>query len=117
MLALADVADSAYGGIAAFYSIVHLPRQQVVQALRECKRVLRPQGMLLLTFHIGQEIKHLDEWWGKAVSLDFLFFEPEEVKNYLKAAGFELAEVIARDPYPETIEYQSQRAYIFAWKR
>ena len=116
MFALADVADNSYGGIAAFYSIVHIPRQKVVRALQELKRALRPKGVLLLTFHIGQEIKHLDEWWGKEVSLDFLFFETEEVKNYLAEAGFELEEVIERDPYPETVEYQSRRAYIFARK-
>ena len=113
MLALSDVADNSYAGIAAFYCIIHIPRSSVVEALSELKRVLRLTGWLLITFHIGQEIVHRDEWWDKAVSLDFIFFEIEEMKDYLKAAGFELAEVIARDPYPE-VEYQSRRAYIFA---
>jgi len=116
MLTLADVADNSYGGIAAFYSIVHFPRQQVVRALRELKRVLRPKGVLLLTFHIGQETKHLDELLDKEVSLDFFFFETEEVKAYLRTAGFELEEAIERDPYSEEVEYQSRRAYIFARK-
>ncbi len=78
--------------------------------------MLRPKGVSLLTFHIGQEIKHLDEWWGKEVSLDFNFFETEEMKGYLVAAGFGVEEVIERDPYPEAVEYQSRRAYIFAKK-
>lgn len=115
MLSLNGVANDSYGGIAAFYSIVHIPRQKVVQALQELKRVLHPKGVLLLTFHIGQEVKHLDEWWGKKVSLDFLFFETEEMKDSLMAAGFELEEVIERDPYPD-VEYPSRRAYIFARK-
>jgi len=116
MLALEGIKDDSFGGIAAFYSIVHIPQRQVTQALRELKRSLRPGGVLLLTFHIGREIKHLDEWWGKEVSLDFLFFETEEMKSHLREAGFELEEVIERDPYPEAIEYQSRRAYIFARK-
>jgi ubiquinone/menaquinone biosynthesis C-methylase UbiE len=116
MLSLSEVADGSYGGIAAFYSLVHVPRPKVAQALREFARVLRPQGVLLLAFHIGQESKHLDEWWGKRVSLDFLFFATEEMKLYLRTAGFDPAEVIERDPYPEAIEYQSRRAYIFAQK-
>jgi SAM-dependent methyltransferase len=115
MLALMDVADNSYGGVAAFYSLIHVPRPAVIQALRELKRVLRPGGILLLTFHIGQEIIHRDEWWGKEVSLDFIFFETEEMKSYLTAAGFELEEVIERDPYTD-VEYQSRRAYIFARK-
>jgi hypothetical protein len=53
---------------------------------------------------------------GGKVSVDFLFFETEEMKSYLIAAGFGLEEVIKRDPYPEAVEYQSRRAYIFAKK-
>jgi hypothetical protein len=47
--------------------------------------------------------------------LDFIFFETEEVRDHLEMAGFELQEVIERDPYPE-VEYPSRRAYIFARK-
>jgi ubiquinone/menaquinone biosynthesis C-methylase UbiE len=116
MLALTEVAENSYGGIAAFYAIVNLPRPTVVNALRELLRTLRANGVLLLAFHIGQEIKHLDELLDMEVSLDFFFFEIEEMKDYLRTAGFELEEVIARDPYPEAVEFQSRRAYIFARK-
>ncbi len=117
MLALAGVADNSYGGIAAFYSIVNLPRASVASALQEVRRVLRPGGVLLLAFHIGAGIKHLDEMLDKKVSLDFFFFETAEVKDYLRTAGFALEEAIERDPYTEDVEYQSRRAYIFARKQ
>jgi SAM-dependent methyltransferase len=113
MLALENVADDSYAGMAAFYSIIHIPRPSVVEALRELKRVLRPGGVLLLTFHIGRETIHRDEWWDKQVNVDFIFFETDEMKDYLKSAGFRVEEVIERDPYPD-VEYQSRRAYIFA---
>ncbi len=115
MLALDNLADNSYAGVAAFYSIIHVPRPTLNKALAELKRVLCPGGILLLTFHIGQEIIHRDEWWGKEVSLDFIFFETEAMKDHLKMVGFELQEVIERDPYPE-VEYPSRRAYIFARK-
>jgi SAM-dependent methyltransferase len=113
MLALTNVAENSFGGIAAFYSIIHIPRPSLVDALREMKRVLRTGGKLLLTFHIGREDRHISEWWNKPVSLDFYFFETEEMKTCLTKAGFELEEVIEREPYPN-IEVQTRRAYLFA---
>jgi hypothetical protein len=38
-----------------------------VDALRESKRRLYPGGLLFFTFHIGQEIIHLDEVWEQLV--------------------------------------------------
>src|SRR6185503_15058506 len=114
MLVLPDL-DNSWGGIAAFYCIIHIPREQIVAALREMKRVLKPGGVLLVTFHIGEEIKHLDEWWEKPVNLDFAFYLPEEMETWLKEAGFELVETLVREPNPD-VEVATQRAYLFAKK-
>jgi SAM-dependent methyltransferase len=114
MLALLEE-DNSWGGIAAFYCIIHIPRAQVVDALREMKRVLKPGGSLLVAFHVGTEIKHLDAWWEKPVSLDFAFFLPAEMENWLGRAGFELEETMLRQPNPE-VETATQRAYVFARK-
>lgn len=114
MLSL-DVGEGAWGGIAAFYSIIHIPRSEVSAALVEMKRVLRPGGLLLLAFHFGDETVHLDEWWGHPVSVNFLFFRPDKMATSLRAAGFELEEIVEREPYPQ-VEHQSRRAYIFARK-
>lgn len=112
MMAL-DIPDETWAGIAAFYSIIHIPLHDVVRVLGELRRVLRPGGVLLLAFHIGDETLHLDDWWGHRVCLDFIFFRTEEMVRYLESAGLEVDEIIEREPYPG-VEHPSRRAYIFA---
>ena len=114
MLSLPD-ADESWGGIAAFYCIIHIPRERIVEALLEIKRVLKPGGVLLVTFHIGTEVKHLDEWWEKPVNIDFAFYLPSEMEDWLREAGFEMIETLIREPIPE-VEVATQRAYVFARK-
>ena len=110
-----DVPDGAWQAIVAFYSIVHIPREELAGVFREMKRVLAPGGALLLSFHIGSEVVHRDEWWGHDVDIDFLFFQTVEVTAALEESGLIVERLQERDPYPE-IEYQSRRAYIVATK-
>ncbi len=110
------IEDESLGGITAFYSIIHISRPEIIAVLTEMKRALRPGGLLLLAFHIGNDVVHLDEWWGHSVSVDFLFFPTEEIKDFLTAAGFHIVDIVERSPYPPDVEHQSRRAYIFAEK-
>lgn len=110
------VPDETWVGIAAFYAIVNLQAAELGQALREMWRVLRRGGWLLLSFHIGEEVLQVEDLWGCAVCLDFYFFRTAEVAGYLGAAGFQIEEIIEREPYAPEVEYQSRRAYILARK-
>ncbi len=101
-------------GIAAFYCIIHIPRKQVVAALREMRRVLAPGGLLLMTFHLGSEDSHHDELLGQRVDLEAAFFTINEMRGYLEAAGLRVEEAVERDPYAPEVEYQSRRGYVVA---
>ena len=114
MMAL-DIANGTIAGIAAFYAIVNIPRQSLPSVFKEFHRVLRPHGLLLLAFHIGNEAIHEDELWGQKISMDFLLLPPPEIRLDLEAAGFTIEEVVERNPYPD-VEFPSRRAYIFARK-
>jgi len=117
MLALEEP-DGAWAGVAAFYSIIHIPPGEVAAALREMGRVLRPGGLLLLAFHTsdasGRRELRETEMWGQLVTLDFWFYEAAEMADYLEQAGYALEEVIERPPYAPEVEYQSRRAYVLA---
>jgi SAM-dependent methyltransferase len=108
-----DHADESWAGVVAFYSLIHIPPAEIAGTLRGFRRILRPGGLLLLAFHIGDETLHLDDWWEHKVNIDFFLFRPEEMARDLAAAGFDIEEIIEREPYPE-VEHQSRRAYIFA---
>lgn len=107
--------NESIAGVVAFYAIVHFTEQQVGIAFREVFRVLQPGGIFLLTYHIGEEKIHLDEFLGKKVDIDVVFFTADFISGCLKDSEFEKIEIIEREPYPG-VEYQSRRAYVFAMK-
>ncbi len=112
-----DEPDGAWAGIAAFYSIIHIPPGEVVAALTEMRRVLQPGGLLLLAFHIGDEVVRPEEMMGQPVALDFWFYTPGQMSDWLAEAGYTVEEIIEREPYAPEVEHQSRRAYVLAKKR
>jgi SAM-dependent methyltransferase len=110
-----NVSDGALGGIVAFYSVIHVPRERHQALFAEWRRVLRPGGLLLVSFHIGESDRHVDDLWDIPVSLDFLFFTPEEVVRAIEGVGLAIVDHIVRPPYPE-VEVQTERCYVLARK-
>ena len=115
MLAL-DLPDGSFAGIAAFYAIVNIPPDSLPLALREMHCVLKLGGLLLLAFHVGEEIIRPPELWGQPVSMDFFFFPIKLIRQSLETVGFLIEDVVEREPYAPEVEHQSRRAYIFARK-
>lgn len=108
-----DLEDASIAGILAFYSLIHLDDDGIAAALKEMRRVLAPDGILLAAFHVGEETLHRDELWGHPISLDFRFLTPARIQTQLREAGFVVTESTEREPYPDA-EYPSRRCYLFA---
>ena len=113
------VADGAWSGIIALYSIIHLTAGDRALACREFARALRSGGWLLVAFHIdgpdfaAGEVNHLTTWFGQAVELDGYFLEPARVVGDIEAAGFTVSATLIRSPQPD-VEYPSRRCYLLA---
>ena len=110
------VQDNTWAGIAAFYANVNLPPHDLIQSLCEMLRVLVAGGRLLLSFHIGEDTSQVEDLWDSGAALQFHFYRVDTVAGHIRSAGFEIEEIVEREPYAPEVEYQSRRAYIFAQK-
>jgi ubiquinone/menaquinone biosynthesis C-methylase UbiE len=105
--------DDSLAAIVTFYAIIHLRPEEIGPAFREFRRVLKPGGLLLPAFHVGDECIHRSEWWDQPVDLDFQFFAPAAIEAALVESGFSVEMSLQRRPY-EPYEFPSRRAYILA---
>ncbi|MGW1889529.1 class I SAM-dependent methyltransferase [Streptomyces sp. NPDC002004] len=97
-----DLADGSLGGIAAWYSVIHLPEDRLPDAFDEFRRVLAPGGHVLVAFQVGDEPLHLDRPFGHPVSLDFRRHRPERIAELLDRAGLSVHARMVREPADDT---------------
>ncbi|GAA3927725.1 class I SAM-dependent DNA methyltransferase [Actinoplanes auranticolor] len=118
MLSL-PVADGAWAGAVAMYSIIHLSPPERAAAFGELARALRDGGRLLVSFHVEAPdvpaggTTHLTSWFGADVDVDVHFLDPDVVRGDLVAAGFEIESTMLRAPL-DPAEFPSRRAYLLA---
>jgi ubiquinone/menaquinone biosynthesis C-methylase UbiE len=108
-----DVGDATFAAVVAFYSLIHLAGSDLLAALREIGRVLRPQGILVAAFHQGSAAEHVEEWFGSSVSLDVFFVQRREIEEAIVEAGLKLERTIERAPYAG-VEVETDRLYFIA---
>jgi ubiquinone/menaquinone biosynthesis C-methylase UbiE len=107
--------ENTLGSIIAYYLIINFLRVDIPTVSKEMFRVLRQGGILLLTFHVGENTIPIEEYLGKKVTMKFVLFQPEEIKAILQRSGFQIDEIIVRRPYTD-VERDLPKAYIFAQK-
>ena len=94
------------------HCIVHLSPDQLRPAFAEMLNVLRPGGVLLLSFHVGSGVVRVGDFLGAGAALDFTVFDPADVRAALADVGFDPIDVRVREPYPS--EHPTTRGYVFA---
>jgi SAM-dependent methyltransferase len=106
------------GGLAGavlFYSIIHLAPDQRAATFAALARALRPGGLMLVAFHLGENtVKHVDNWFGEPVSFDGYLLPVELVASEIAAAGLEVDVVATRAPYPRAETSGTRRGYLQA---
>lgn len=107
--------DDEFAAVIALYSIIHLTEDELKPTFEEIARVLEPSGLLLVSFHMGLEVRHLSDWWGHPVDIDFRFLEPDGVIPRLEQSGLAVEARLERQNYPDEVE--TRRAYLLARRR
>jgi hypothetical protein len=65
---------------------------------------------VLVSFHVGSEVSHLEQWWGQAVDIDFRFLEVADVAEVMERAGFSVESRLERASYAGEVD--TRRGYL-----
>ncbi|MEV5170471.1 class I SAM-dependent methyltransferase [Streptomyces flaveolus] len=86
-----DLADASIAGLVAWYSLIHVPDDEIGSVLRHFRRVLRPGGPLLLSFHVGDESRLKTQGYGgHPMNVYVHRRQPDRVAAWLNDAGFKV---------------------------
>lgn len=93
-LSTLSIADASFGGVVAWFSIIHTEPAHVPDLLAELARVLMPGGSLLLGFFAGDEVEPFDH----AVTTAY-YWPAAELGRRLAQHGFSVEHLATRhDP-------------------
>ncbi|WP_123531556.1 class I SAM-dependent methyltransferase [Streptomyces sp. 840.1] len=83
--------DASVAGLVAWYSLIHVPDEEIGSVLAHFHRVLRPGGPLLLSFHVGDERKLKTEGYGGHPMNVYVHRRlPDRLAARLDDAGFDV---------------------------
>ncbi|WP_346535458.1 class I SAM-dependent methyltransferase [Micromonospora sp. DPT] len=96
-----ELADSCLTGLLAWFSLIHVPDDEVPTVLAECYRVLRPGGVMLLAFHAGDGSRLKTQGYGGHPMNVYVHRRPPaRVAGWLNAAGFTAEAEMMHRPAP-----------------
>ncbi|MCX5384406.1 class I SAM-dependent methyltransferase [Streptomyces sp. NBC_00083] len=83
------LADASVAGLIAWYSLIHVPDDELDPVLQHFRRVVRPGGPLLLAFHAGDGTRLKTRGYGgHPMNVYVHLRRPADLTARLDAAGF-----------------------------
>jgi SAM-dependent methyltransferase len=99
-MSLLEVETASLDGIAALYSLSHLPREDHAALIGRMWRWLKPGGLLLATFGAHDSPDWTGEWLG--TPMFFSSYDADTYRRLLREAGFDLiADEVAQVSEPQ----------------
>lgn len=105
-----DLADDSLTGVLAWFSLIHVPDDEVPTVLGEFHRVLRPGGVVLLGFHTGDgSWLKTQGYGGHPMNVYVHRRAPARVAAWLGDAGFTVEAELLHRPAPD-----AEGGFVFA---
>lgn len=94
-----DLEDASLSGIVAFWSIIHIPDRDMPGVFDEFRRVLRPGGLLLVGFHVGDSADLSSVGYtGEPINLRSYLRQPSTVAAWLYESEFTIESTLVMRP-------------------
>jgi SAM-dependent methyltransferase len=100
------------GGVLAFYSLIHVRRDELDATVTDLAVALRPGGRLLVSAHEGDGELSARRFMGRRVPFVATLFRLDELAAAAVAAGLQVTLAERRAPYPD--EHPTHRLYLEA---
>ncbi|NHU85708.1 methyltransferase domain-containing protein [Kocuria sp. JC486] len=94
-------ADDSFGGVIAWYSLIHFDYPALAEALTELARVTKPGGVLLTGFQVGSGLREISNAYGTRSEMTAWLYSPEEIGSVATAAGWTTTATARREPVME----------------
>lgn len=105
-----DLADGSVAGLLAWWSLIHIPDDAVPAVFAHFRRVSRPDGPLMVGFHVGDQSRLKTQGYGgHPMNVYVHRRQPGKVAAWLRDAGFTVEAEMLLDP-----EEDAQSAILFA---
>jgi SAM-dependent methyltransferase len=82
---------ASFDAVAAFYSVIHVPREEHLPLLKSIETWLRPGGLLVATMGVGSVVGDVTEdWLGFGVPMYWSSFDAATNHRLIETAGFHI---------------------------
>jgi ubiquinone/menaquinone biosynthesis C-methylase UbiE len=102
--------DNSFDGLISYYSIINTPKIYMNRIFTEFRRVIKPDGYLLVAVKAGTTEGYIDDLLGIKTKIYSTLFTQEEIVAYFSEAGFLLELIDKRTPY----DFEISNERIFA---
>ena len=108
--------DDSYDGIISNCSLFHIPVEELPKTLKSFKRVLKPDGKLLLILQEGNGEKMVEEPYRPGIYIYIKYFSKNEIQKLLQEYGFEIDYLLKKES-PNKLELGNKKIIVLSSNR